>query len=123
MIQNKFLKEKIDRQIKYNGSTFTFNRYGVDEYEQRSDEITETFTFDGLFHEKVNHVSLAESDGARVFNVPTSYILCLYEDGEPIKIDDQVEIDKKVYRVTGKTDVNNFQIAYDISLEMVKDGN
>lgn len=123
MIQNKFLKEKIDRQIKYNGSTFTFNRYGVDEYEQRSDEITETFTFDGLFHETVNHVSLAESDGARVFNVPNSYILCLYEDGEPIKIDDQVEIDKKVYRVTGKTDVNNFQIAYDISLEMVKDGN
>ncbi len=123
MIQNKFLKEKIDRQIKYNGSTFTFNRYGVDEYEQRSDEITETFTFDGLFHETVNHVSLAESDGARVFNVPNSYILCLYEDGEPIKIDDQVEINEKLYRVTGKTDVNNFQIAYDISLEMVKDGN
>lgn len=122
MIQNKFLKNKVDHQIKYNGDEYTFKRFGVDEYNQQSEEVTDTFTFKGIFHETVKHVSLAESDGARIFNVPASYILCLYEDGEPIKIDDQVEINEKVYRVTGKTDVNNFKVAFDISLELVKDG-
>lgn len=122
MIQNKFLKNKVDHQIKYNGDEYTFKRFGVDEYNQQSEEVTDTFTFKGIFHETVKHVSLAESDGARIFNVPASYILCLYEDGEPIKIDDQVEINEKVYRVTGKTDANNFKVAFDISLELVKDG-
>lgn len=122
MIQSKFLRNKIDHQINYNGDEYTFKRFGVDEYNQQSEEVTDTFTFKGIFHETVNHVSLAESDGARIFNVPASYILCLYEDGEPIKIDDQIEINEKVYRVTGKTDVNNFRVAFDISLELVKDG-
>ena len=123
MIQSKFLRNKIDRQIRYNGSTYTFNRYGIDEYNQKTDEIVATIIFDGLFHEKVNHVSLAESDGARIFNVPNSFILCLYEYGKDIEIDDCVEVNDKMYRVTGKTDVNNFQVAFDISLEMVRDGN
>lgn len=118
MLQKDFLKNKIYRQIKYNGTEYTFKRYGVDEYNQLSDEVTETFTFEGLFHETVKHVSLAESDGGRIFNVPVSYILCLFEDGKEIMIDDQVEINEKVYRVTGKTDINNLQIAYDISMEL-----
>ena len=122
MIQSKFLRNKIDRQIKYNGSLFTFVRYGVDDYGQLTDEVIARFIFDGLFHETVKYVSLAESDKARVFNVPKSYILCLYEYGKEIKIDDHVTINEKEYRVTGKTDVNNFQVAFDISLEMVKDG-
>lgn len=122
MIQSKFLRNKIDRQIKYNGSLFTFVRYGVDDYGQFTDEVIARFIFDGLFHETVKHVSLAESDEARIFDVPKSYILCLYEYGKEIKIDDHVVINEKEYRVTGKTDVNNFQVAFDISLEMVKDG-
>ena len=122
MIQSKFLRNKIDHQIKYNGDEYTFKRFGVDEYGQQSEEVTDTFTFKGIFHETVKHVCLTESDDARIFNVPASYILCLYEDGEPIKIDDQVEINEKVYSVTGKTDVNNFEVAFDISLELVKDG-
>lgn len=123
MIQSKFLRNKIDRQIKYNGSLYTFRRFGVDEYGQLTDEVVATIIFDGLFHETVNHVSLAESDGARVFDVPKSYILCLYEYGKDVKIDDRVEVDEKEYRVTGKTDVNNFKVAFDISLELVKDAN
>ena len=122
MLQKDFLKNKIYRQIKYNGTEYTFKRYGLDDYNQLSDEVTETFTFEGLFHETVKHIGLAESDGARIFNVPVSYILCLYEDGKAIKIDDQVEINEKVYRVTGKTDLNNLQIAYDISLELERNG-
>lgn len=118
MGQELFLKNKINRQIKQNGSTYNFNHFGVDEYGQRSDEVQETFIVKGIFHETVNHVSIAEADGARVVDVPKTYILCLFEDGEPIDIDDRVEINEKVYRVTGKLNVGNFNVAFDISLEM-----
>ena len=122
MGQELFLKNKINRQIKQNGSTYNFNHFGVDEYGQRSDEVQETFIVKGIFHETVNHVSITEADGARVVDVPKTYILCLFEDGEPINIDDRVEINEKVYRVTGKTNVGNYNIAFDISLELIVDG-
>lgn len=122
MGQELFLKNKINRQIKLNGSTYKFDHFGTDEYGQRSDEVQETFIVNGIFHEIVKYVSITEADGARVVDVPKSYILCLFEDGEPINIDDQVEINEKVYRVTGKTNVGNYNIAFDISLELIVDG-
>lgn len=122
MNQEKFLKNKINRQINQNGSFYTFNRFGVDEYEQKTDEVEETFEVHGLFHETVKHVAITESDAARIVDVPKSYILCLFDDGDLIKVDDFVEINNNLYRVTGKINVGNFNVAYDISLEMEVDG-
>lgn len=124
MRQELFLKNKISRQIKQNGSSYIFKRFDTDEYGQKLDEIINEFHFDGLFHETVHHIqnALAESDGARIVDIPASYILCLFEDGEPIKIDDFVEINEKIYKVVNKVNVGNFNIAYDISLRMEANG-
>lgn len=124
MGQESFLKNKINRQIKQNGSEYTFQRYGVDEYGQLSDEVQETFTFKGLFHETIHHVQnvLAESASARVVDVPSSYILCLFEDGDLIRVDDFVEINERTYKVVNKVNVGNYNVAFDISLEMIVDG-
>lgn len=124
MGQELFLKNKINRQIKQNGSSYIFKRYGTDEYGQKTDEIVNTFSISGLFHEVISHVhmQLAESDSARVVDVPSSYILCLFEDGDPITLDDFVEINEKIYKVINKVNVGNYNIAYDISLRMEVDG-
>lgn len=124
MGQELFLKNKISRQIKQNGSSYVFKRFGIDEYGQHTDEVEETFNIKGLFHEVIHHVqnALAESDGARIIDVPNSYILCLFEDGDLIRIDDFVEINEKIYKVVNKVNVGNYNIAYDISLEMEVDG-
>lgn len=124
MGQESFLRNKISRQIKQNGSVYTFKRFGIDEYSQISDEVQETFTFHGLFHETIHHVqnALAESEGARVIDVPSSYILCLFEDGDRIRIDDIVEINERTYKVINKVNVGNYNVAYDIYLEMIVDG-
>lgn len=124
MGQELFLKNKINRQIKQNGSSYTFKRFGVDEYGQLSDEVQEIFSFEGIFHETVHHVqnTLAESDDARIIDVPSSYILCLFEDGNRIRIDDFVEINERTYKVVNKVNVGNYNVAIDISLEMVADG-
>jgi len=124
MRQESFLRNKINRQINQNGSEYTFQRYSVDEYGQLSDEVQETFIFKGLFHETIRHVQdvLTENASARIIDVPSSYILCLFEDGDPIRIDDFVEINGNIYKVVNRINVGNFNVAYDISLEMVVDG-
>ena len=124
MRQELFLKNKISRQIKQNGSHFVFNRFDIDEYGQKTDEIVETFSFDGLFHETISHVhvQLSETDAARIVDVPSSYVLCLFEDGKQIALDDFVEINKNIYRVINKINVGNFNVAYDIMLRMEANG-
>ena len=123
MSQKIFLRNKINRQIKQNGSLYIFKRFGIDEYDQITDEIETTFEVNGLFHEIVKYVSISESDKARVIGVPKSYILCLFDEGDLIKIDDVVNINENKYRVTGKTNVGNYNVAYDISLELIVNGN
>ena len=122
MGQELFLKNKINRQIKQNGSVYIFKQFGVDEYGQRLDEVQNEITVEGLFHETVNHIKLTESDAARVIDVPKSYILCLFEQGKEIEMDNIVVINEKEYRVIGKTNVGNYNIAFDISLELIVDG-
>ena len=124
MRQELFLKNKISRQIKQNGSSYTFNRFGVDEYGQKTDEVIETFSFKGLFHETISHISvqLTEAESARVVEVPSSYILCLFEDGDKISLDDFVEINGNIYKVVNKINVGGFNIAYDISLRVEVNG-
>lgn len=124
MGQELFLRNKINRQIKQNGSEYTFKRFGKDEYGQLIDEVEASFTFPGLFHETINHIqdTLTESDGARIIDIPKSYILCLFEDGDQIKIDDFTVINEKIYKVVNKINVGNYNIAFDISMEMVLDG-
>lgn len=125
MQQEYFLRNKINRQIKQNGSKYIFKRYGVDEYDQLTNEIVKEMPIKGLFHETINHVQqiLSESDGARITDVPQSYILCLFNDGDQIKMDDFVEINERIYKVVNKTNIGNFNVAYDINLRMEVDGN
>lgn len=124
MQQEYFLRNKINRQIKQNGSEYLFKRYGVDEYDQLTDEIVKEMLIKGLFHETINHIheALSEADGARITDVPQSYILCLFDDGDQIKLDDFVEINERIYKVINKTNVGNFNVAYDINLRMEVDG-
>ena len=121
MGQELFLKNKINRQINQNGSTYTFKRFGTDEYGQLTDEVEETFVIKGLFHETIQHVQtvLSELESARVIDVPNSYLLCLFEDGDQIKLDDFTMINKQIYKVVNKFNVGNYNVAYDVALRMV----
>lgn len=121
MIQSTFLRNKILRQIKYNGSIFEFKKYALDSYGQKTDTVGETIVIEGIFHETISQVkALSETEGARVVSVPNSYILCLYEDANDIFLDDEVEINDEVYKVLNKVNVGNLNVAYDISLELIK---
>lgn len=119
-----FLRNKIVRQIKWNGQEFVFIRYARDEYGQVTDEQEETFKFTGLFHEGGGYggmlqVELFERDGGRTVTKLKPMILCLYEDGKDLMIDDVVKIGDNYHKLVQKVDVKNLNIAYEMTLELV----
>ena len=115
-----FLKNKIDRQIKMNGQTFYFERHGEDQYHQTSSEVTDIIEVEGLFHTTNVYISSNTNEGSRSFSKPQPMILTLYDQGSLIQTDDQVEISDQRYKVVDKININQFDIAFDISLELIK---
>ena len=113
----EFLKNKIIRQLKMNGRNFTFERYSEDKYHQRSDETTVIKSLVGLYHEGNTYIKANDAEGALLVKKNTPMILCLYEDGCEIDKGDIVIISDKKYSVVYKTNIQNFDIAFDISLE------
>lgn len=113
-----FLKSKIVRQIQYNGSAYTFTKHITDKFGQVSDEVKEEVTVNGIFHTVNSYIKNTDSEGARLISKPQPRILMLVEDGSKIGKDDVVVINGNKYKVTGKEDVSNFGVVFDVSLEL-----
>lgn len=113
-----FLKSKIARQIRSNGLRYCFIRYKVDNFNQLSDEVGKTFFVSGLFHTTNSYVKSDDSEGARIVSKQQPRMLVLVEDGRMLEKDDVVVINGNKYKVVEKSDINNFGIAFDVSLEM-----
>lgn len=122
-----YLKNKINRQIKWNGQTFVFKRYSLNSYKEKTDELDKIFTFQGVFHEGGGYggmlnIELYERDGSRTVTKMKPMILCLVnEETMQLRIGDFVTIGTNLYQMVDKVDIKNFGIAYEISLEIVKD--
>lgn len=119
-----YLRNKIVRQIKWNGQNFVFTRYKTDEYHQLTDEVDKTFEFNGVFHDGGGYggmlnIELFERDGGRTVSKMKPMILCLYEDGCQLAMDDFVTIGDNNYKIVEKIDIKNLRIAYEVSLEVV----
>lgn len=123
MVADRFMRSKIIRQVRWNGRELTFFRYKRDMYNQLTDEIEEEIKFRGVFHEGGGYggmlnIELYENDGARTVSKMKPMILCMYEDGIKVDIDDEVQIGNYFYSVVEKNDVSNLGVAFEIFLEI-----
>lgn len=123
MLVETYLRNKIKRQIDWNGQEFEFLRYKQNEYHELTDEVEEQFLFKGIFHEGGGYggmlnIELYERDGARTVSKMKPMILCLYEDAKDLDMDDTVFIGDCRYLVVEKNDLKNMHIAFEISLEI-----
>lgn len=114
----RFELNKIRRLINVNGILYTFKRDMVDDFKEVTGAVSE-MTVKGVFHQTTQHISVVGSDAASVQQKSSPYILALYADAECLAQGDHVVINGVKYKVTGLTDVNNWNIAIDISLEAV----
>lgn len=122
-----FLRNKITRQINQNGQPLKFTRYKVNEYMEETQDVDKEFELNGIFHEGGGYggmlnIELYERDGARTITKMKPMVLCLYEDGVNLEMDDTVVISDNVYKVVAKNNVKNLNIVFDVSLEEKKYG-
>ena len=127
LIQN-FLKNKITRQIKWNGKSFTFIRYKENDYHEKNyNEVEMEVTLEGVFHEGggyggILNIELYSRDGGRTVSKMKPMILCLKtEESTVLKMDDVVKVGEYVYKVVEKNDIQNLDVAFEISLEIVNE--
>lgn len=122
-----YFRNKIKRQILWDGQNFKFFRYKKNEYNEITDVVENMFCFKGLFHEGGGYggmlnIELYERDGSRTVTKMKPMILCLIDETtKQIRIGDYVIIGTNLYQLVDKVDIKNFGIAYEISLEIVKD--
>lgn len=117
-----FFKNKIFRQIQWNGQDFTFYRFKKNKYDELTDEVEAEFPIKGIFHEGGGYggmlnIELYERDGARTFSRMKPMILCPYEHGKDLTIDDWVKISDTTYRIVEKNNVKNLNVAFELSME------
>ena len=120
-----FLRNKIKRQILWNGQDFEFKRYAENSYHELTNDVEQTFKIKGIFHEAGGYggmlnIELYEREGSREFSKMKPMILCLYDDtSKQLELDDRVTIGDDKYFVVEKNDIKNMHIAYEISLEEI----
>lgn len=123
MVADRFLRNKISRQIEWNGRDLLFERYAKDEYGQLKDYVEETYEMRAIFHEGGGYggmlnIEIYENDGARTTTKMKPMLLCLYEDGVKIQNDDWVTVSGRRFSVVDKSDVSGLNVAFEVSLEL-----
>ena len=73
----------------------------------------------GVFHDNNEYITQTSSDAATIRSKLNTRILCLAKDAAQIQPEMTVVIQGQVYRVTGVRNIENLNLACDISLEVV----
>lgn len=130
MINTKFEVYKLRRELKRSGKIYKVERYGVNGYGEPIKNATiKVGEFKGLYHEQNGYMQMSTTDTTQVIYKKIPMIMCLYEDIDNLnlKVDDFIQIgesggniDFSEYRVTGVTNIQNWGIIADISLEPVE---
>ena len=124
MINTRFEVYKLKKELKRSGTDYDFFRAVPNERGEPTNEKEMLGVLRGLYHEQNSHITLSMSDTTQVRSKPVPSILCLYNDVESIglTVGDKVKINKKVMKVTGVVNIQEWCLIADVSLEVVDNG-
>lgn len=123
MINNKFEAYKLKREIKRSGKAYTFKRENVNDFGEPvsgSEEVVGDIH--GLYHEQTQTVSIVTGDTTQYRTKKVPLLLCLYDTASFVNIGDLLNVNEKVFKVVGVTNVNEWNIIADISMEEIDYG-
>lgn len=109
---------KVQRFIKRWGQTFTFTLAGENSFNEPEGVKVEV-SLPGVFHDNNEYITQDSSDAATIRSKLNTQILCLAKDAAQIQPEMTVVIQGQTYRVTGVRNIENLNLACDISLEVV----
>ena len=124
MINKKFEAYKISREIKRSGYNITFKRKAKNDFNEPNEEAIMVGNLLGIYHEQNSNIAISTGDTTQYRTKKIPMILCLYSDVSKLElnVNDFVIFNSKTFKVTGITNVQEWSIVSDISLEVFDDG-
>lgn len=122
MLNNKFEAYKIQREIKRSGRQFVFQRYGKNKFgELDTSTITSAGVLFGIYHEENSYVTIKVGETTQIRKQKQPRILCLFESVSDIglQLGDWIDLNGKRYKYNACTNIQEWNIIADISLEEV----
>ena len=135
MINNRFVLYQVKREIKRNPTKMKFYRRELNEFGEPNDEPTFLCEYTGLYHEHNPHMldsykiltgqTLGTYTGDKYPQIMVPYEDFWIKDGDnviSVQKGDEVNWNGRLLRVTGVSNVQEWNMLYDISFEEVDDG-
>ena len=124
MINTKFEAYKITRELKRSGIEYKFTRNKKNKFGENIDGGESIGKLQGIYHEQSSYVKTTTSEAAQTRTKKIPMILCLYEDTASLQLQkgDIVKINSKTFKVKGVTNIQEWNIISDISLEVEDNG-
>lgn len=130
MINTRFELYKLRRELARNGKEYVFYRDLDNEFGEPVEDRVEILRITALYHETSSYKFTFTNDGTTTITEKKPMLLCALQDvnGSDLKLGDYTEIVDNVYgdvkRLTfsGVTDIQDFGVIADISLEVFSDG-
>lgn len=124
MINTKFEAYKIKRELKRSGTDYEFKRIEKNVFGESTNGEKVVGTIKGLYHEQNGSIQITTGDTTQTRTKKVPMILCLYEDTASLvlQIGDIVKINTRTFKVTGVTNIQEWNLISDISLEVIDNG-
>lgn len=124
MVNTRFEIYKVKRELKRSGTEYEFKRFETNEFGEPGKKILGVGSLCGLYHEQNSNIQITTGDTTQVRTKKIPMILCLYESAISLvlQVGDFTIINNRIYKVTGITNVQEWNIVADISLEVVDNG-
>lgn len=120
MFVNSVALHRLIQNINWQGSVYAFSRYNENEYGEKNENLEEFAEIRGLFHNGSSpHVKVTTTDAGSIIEKTAPYIMATWIDAEKLHLDDQVEINGKIFKVTGVENIGQFNLIGEISLEVL----
>lgn len=124
MINNKFEVYKLVREIKRSGIEVEFKRHGLNEFKEPDGTQVDVGSVRGIYHEQNSSIQIVTGETTQIRNKKIPMFLCTFESVDKLSLDvgDYFILNGKTFKVTGTTNIQEWNIITDISLEVVDDG-
>ena len=124
MINTKFEAYKIKRKLKRSGIDYEFKRAEKNKFGEPAGELMLVGMLKGLYHEQNSSVQITTGDTTQIRTKKVPMILCLYEDTASLvlQVGDIVKINARTFKVAGVTNIQEWNLISDVSLEVIDNG-
>lgn len=125
-----FTLSKVKRLLETSGQDYEVSRKELNEYKEPLGGES-LYLLRGILHHNVGYISTSSSEGSLTRSKPNNQILTLWDkslssqyiSGKDLQPQDLIKINNQSYRVSGVSNLGEFNLVADVSLEAIDEWN